>query len=94
MAKKNDKQIRLSMSLSHSRIRELEALRQVKGKHSVQELIEEAIGQFLRIHRPANLPLTPHQREILQLVAEGKESKEIAAHLDISVKTVEMHRTN
>ena len=36
--------------------------------------------------------LTPRQREILQLVAEGKSTKEIASILDVSVKTVETHR--
>jgi DNA-binding NarL/FixJ family response regulator len=36
--------------------------------------------------------LTPRQREILQLVAEGKSTKEIARLLHISVKTVETHR--
>jgi DNA-binding NarL/FixJ family response regulator len=36
--------------------------------------------------------LTTRQREILQLVAEGKSSKEIASLLDLSVKTVESHR--
>jgi DNA-binding NarL/FixJ family response regulator len=36
--------------------------------------------------------LTARQREILQLVAEGKNTKEIAGILDISVKTVEAHR--
>jgi DNA-binding NarL/FixJ family response regulator len=33
--------------------------------------------------------LTPRQREILQLIAEGKSTKEIASILDVSVKTVE-----
>jgi DNA-binding NarL/FixJ family response regulator len=36
--------------------------------------------------------LSPRQREVLQLVAEGHSSKEIAATLDISVKTAESHR--
>jgi DNA-binding NarL/FixJ family response regulator len=36
--------------------------------------------------------LTARQREILQLVAEGKSTKEIAYDLTISVKTVESHR--
>ena len=40
----------------------------------------------------AELSLTPRQREVLQLVAEGKASKEIATLLNISVKTVEFHR--
>ncbi len=37
--------------------------------------------------------LTPRQREILQLIAEGKNTKSIADLLAISVKTVETHRT-
>jgi DNA-binding NarL/FixJ family response regulator len=37
--------------------------------------------------------LTARQREILQLVAEGESTKEIAAKLGLSVKTVETHRT-
>lgn len=37
--------------------------------------------------------LTPRQREILQLLAEGKTTKEVARVLGISVKTVETHRT-
>jgi DNA-binding NarL/FixJ family response regulator len=37
-------------------------------------------------------PLTARQREILQLIAEGKATKDIAALLDLSVKTVETHR--
>ena len=37
-------------------------------------------------------PLTPRQREILQMIAEGKATKEIAFDLNISTKTVEFHR--
>jgi len=37
--------------------------------------------------------LTPRQREILQLIAEGHSTKEMAAILHLSVKTVETHRT-
>lgn len=36
--------------------------------------------------------LTPRQREILQLIAEGNSTKEIAGKLNLSVKTVETHR--
>lgn len=36
--------------------------------------------------------LTQRQREVLQLIAEGRNTKEIAGTLDISVKTVEAHR--
>jgi DNA-binding NarL/FixJ family response regulator len=38
--------------------------------------------------------LTGREREVLQLVAEGKTSKEIASVLDVSVKTAETHRAN
>jgi two-component system response regulator NreC len=38
--------------------------------------------------------LTPREREILQMVAEGKSNKEVAAVLNISVYTVETHRSN
>jgi DNA-binding NarL/FixJ family response regulator len=39
-------------------------------------------------------PLTPREREIVQLVAEGKSTKELASLLGISAKTAENHRTN
>lgn len=38
--------------------------------------------------------LGPREREVLQMLAEGKTSKEIAASLNIAVKTVDMHRQN
>lgn len=38
--------------------------------------------------------LTPREREIVQLLAEGKSNKEVAVALGISVKTTETHRAN
>jgi DNA-binding NarL/FixJ family response regulator len=38
--------------------------------------------------------LTPREREIVQLLAEGMTNKEVASTLSISVKTAETHRTN
>lgn len=38
--------------------------------------------------------LTSRQREIVQLLAEGKTSKEVATLLNVSIKTVETHRAN
>jgi len=38
--------------------------------------------------------LTPRQKVILRLVAQGLTNREIANHLDISVRTVEVHRFN
>lgn len=37
--------------------------------------------------------LSSRQREVLQLVAEGKSTKEVAAVLNVSIKTVEFHKT-
>ena len=37
-------------------------------------------------------PLTPRERQVLQLIAEGKTTKEVAALLGVSVKTAESHR--
>src|SRR5258708_31153272 len=42
----------------------------------------------------AKAVLTPREREVIQLLAEGKTSKEVAAALKLSVKTAETHRTN
>jgi two-component system, NarL family, response regulator NreC len=38
--------------------------------------------------------ITGREREVVQLLAEGKSSKEVATILGISTKTVETHRTN
>jgi DNA-binding NarL/FixJ family response regulator len=43
----------------------------------------------------ANMPhLTSRERQVVQLVAEGKSTKEVASHLNLSVKTAETHRSN
>lgn len=39
-------------------------------------------------------PLTPREREVIQLVAEGRPNKQIAAVLGIAMRTVEAHRAN
>jgi len=43
-------------------------------------------------HTPARTPLTRREREVLQLLAEGKSNKEIGIALRISTKTAETHR--
>jgi len=65
---------------------------------SVASLVLEG---YLRSHAPTAAPaaaspdrLTPREREIVQLLAEGKSTKEVATVLDLRVKTAETHRTN
>lgn len=43
---------------------------------------------------PPHDSLTPREREIVQLLAEGKSNKEVAVTLNVAVKTAETHRTN
>ena len=38
--------------------------------------------------------VTPREREIIQLIAEGHSSKQAATALDVSVKTIDAHRAN
>jgi DNA-binding NarL/FixJ family response regulator len=53
--------------------------------------VENYVGQ-VGGHGNSLARLTLRQREVLQLVAEGNRTKEIARKLDLSVKTIEMHR--
>ena len=46
------------------------------------------------LEKPLKERLTPREREVVQLLAEGKTSKEVAVVLNLSVKTAETHRTN
>jgi len=51
-------------------------------------------GHGEREQNPAADLLTSREREVIQLLAEGKTSKEVAVALNLSVKTAETHRTN
>ena len=52
------------------------------------------VRAYLTGSTPPPDPLTSREREIVQRIAEGQTTKEIAAHLGLSVKTVESHRIN
>lgn len=76
----------------------LTAIREVlKGNQYVSPLVTRStFDSFLTSPWPvakAQHTLTPRQREVLQLVAEGRSRKEIAGILQISVKTVEFHKS-
>ena len=60
---------------------------------SVSKQVVEAYMQRMGGESTVADVLTPRQREVLQLIAEGKALKEIAQILHVSVKTVESHRT-
>jgi DNA-binding NarL/FixJ family response regulator len=55
---------------------------------------ESLLGQCRKRngHSPKSDLLTPREREVVQLVAEGLSNKEVGKQLDLSVKTVETHR--
>jgi DNA-binding NarL/FixJ family response regulator len=61
-----------------------------------KRLLDRYREAFLRGGKPINqksaVSLTPREREVLQLVAEGKGNKRMASDLCISIKTVEKHR--
>jgi DNA-binding NarL/FixJ family response regulator len=62
--------------------------------HLSSRISKRVIGSYLERMRggPFREELTPRQREIVQLIAEGKSTKDIAFLLKVSVKTVEAHR--
>jgi DNA-binding NarL/FixJ family response regulator len=55
-----------------------------------QEMEERFIQDPKTVSRPKHL--TPRQREIVQLLAEGRSTKEIASILDIATRTVHFHK--
>jgi DNA-binding NarL/FixJ family response regulator len=73
----------------------VQAIREVCGGHmylspGIAHTVVEAV--LSKTDTPED-PLTPRERQVLQLVAEGKTTKEVAVILGISAKTAESHRT-
>jgi DNA-binding NarL/FixJ family response regulator len=69
----------------------------VAGRSYLSPAVTEAVVEDYVRHVPSNggaafASLSPREREVLQLIAEGKATKEIAAALQVSVKTIEAHR--
>ncbi|MEO0225470.1 MAG: response regulator transcription factor [candidate division WOR-3 bacterium] len=67
----------------------------LKGETYLDEKLHKGWLDELKNKRESNnadCRLTPREREILQLIAEGKKNKVIANILNLSVKTVETHR--
>jgi two-component system response regulator NreC len=74
----------------------VQALRAVcRGEMFLTQSISRTIVQaFLQNTPVPGNPISDRERQVLQLVAEGKTTKEIASLLGISVKTAESHRSN
>lgn len=65
-----------------------------RGDSWISPLAARIVIDGLASHEPPDQPaqLTARQREVLQLIAEGHTTKDIARRLHVSVKTVETHR--
>lgn len=82
--------------LKHSSSPELlKAIREaLSGRSYVSPLIDRhSLDTLRRAARRSGTALSPRQREVLQLIAEGRSSKEIAEFMKISPRTVEFHKT-
>jgi DNA-binding NarL/FixJ family response regulator len=55
-------------------------------------IAKDVITSLMAPEKHATVPLTPRQREVLRLIAEGWRMKEIAATLQLSPRTVETHK--
>jgi DNA-binding NarL/FixJ family response regulator len=76
----------------------VEALQRHKSNFSSQ-VSDLIVDGYLQQHRvgpaPAQVPkLSPREREVVQLLGEGKTTKEVAMILNVTVKTAETHRSN
>jgi DNA-binding NarL/FixJ family response regulator len=81
-----------------------EIITSIKTVAAGQNFISPALSTFLvsrarrattlAEHKPTILDLTPTERRVLRLIAEDKQTKEIAEELGISLRTVENHRAH
>jgi DNA-binding NarL/FixJ family response regulator len=64
----------------------------LRGRSYITPLITRDVVGSLLEHRTPRHELTARQREVLQLLAEGKSMKEVAAILDLTPRTVAFHK--
>jgi len=58
------------------------------------EMSEAVVGGYLGTTGVPEVPLSNRERQVLQLIAEGKKTRQAAEILGVSVKTVESHRSH
>jgi DNA-binding NarL/FixJ family response regulator len=75
-----------------------QAIETVKAKRAylspqiAKTVVDDYMGAARGQRGAANASLTPHERVVLQLISEGRSTKDIASRLGVSVKTIESHR--
>ena len=57
-------------------------------------VVQDYVRHLPQRDEAPRVTLTPREREVLQLLAEGLRTKQVARKLDVSVKTIETHRRN
>src|SRR6185312_6724918 len=74
----------------------VQAIRAVSRNETflTQSISRSVVQAFLQKSEVPDRSISDRERQVLQLVAEGKTTKEIAGILGISVKTAESHRSN
>lgn len=79
----------------------IRAIREVlKGKKYLSpDIARGVLDAYVKLSKPTSensafVVLTDREREVLQMIAEGKSTKEIAGDVGVSVKTIETHRRN
>jgi two-component system, NarL family, response regulator NreC len=65
-----------------------------RGKVYLSPGISAAVADAYGSPARAGESLSVRERQVLQLIAEGKTTRDIAAQMNVSVKTIESHRTN
>jgi DNA-binding NarL/FixJ family response regulator len=71
-----------------------QAIAAVAGGGSYFSAVAHHVMGEARAQRAADGSLSPREREVLQMIAEGRSSKEISGLLQLALKTVENHRAN
>jgi FixJ family two-component response regulator len=72
--------------------REQELLDRIQRAIAKHQQLRKSLGEVERI-RGLLGSLTPREREVLDLMAQGKQNKAIAQILDVSPRTIEIHRS-
>ncbi len=83
------------MVKTHAAEKLVKAIREASrgGVYLSPEVSLAVVQAYQNKKEPSSEPLSPRERQVLQLIAEGNSTKEAAGVLNISVKTAATHRT-